>query len=160
MIFTALFWGMTHAQESYSWKMVYALIAQKFPSVPEITARALQERLSRHEVIVIDVRTREEYRIGHIENAKHHSSIDDVIAHYAPTQELVFYCSVGYRSAEMIEKLRTKGFLNAYNLKGSIFMWANSGHNIYRGEKEVHTVHPYSSVWGSLLDKKYHAYTY
>jgi hypothetical protein len=70
---------------------------------------------------------------------------------------IVVYCSVGYRSARIAERLREQGFTNASNLEGSIFRWANEGRPVYRDSTEVDAVHPYDRTWGTLLDDRYHA---
>ena len=39
-------------------------------------------------------------------------------------QAIVVYCSVGYRSSRLVERLQQAGYTNAFNLDGSIFQWA------------------------------------
>ena len=38
---------------------------------------------------------------------------------------IVVYCSVGYRSEKIGEKLRKAGYTNVTNLFGGLFTWAN-----------------------------------
>ena len=73
------------------------------------------------------------------------------------------YCSVGYRSSDMAQRLyraaRTEDVsLDVYNLQGGIFQWAIEEREIVdtEGEKAA-AVHPYSSVWGMLLPGKLRA---
>jgi len=68
--------------------------------------------------------------------------------------EIVVYCSIGYRSGLLAEKLRKKGYTAVRNLEGSIFEWANTGHPVYRGEQRVREVHPYDQTWRRMLDRK------
>jgi hypothetical protein len=64
---------------------------------------------------------------------------------------------VGWRSADLVTNLRAEGYHNSFNLKGSIFEWANSGQKVYKNnEKETHLVHPFNKKWGVLLEKQYH----
>jgi 3-mercaptopyruvate sulfurtransferase SseA len=63
----------------------------------------------------------------------------------------VAYCSIGYRSAAIIEDLERAGIQNVYNLEGGLFDWANQGRPIYRGEERVEEVHPFNRLWGLLL---------
>ena len=67
------------------------------------------------------------------------------------------YCSVGYRSSILAEKLQDLGFTRVYNLEGSIFKWANEGRPLAQDQTPVQKVHPYNTDWGKLLEKKYHA---
>ena len=79
--------------------------------------------------------------------------------------DVICYCSVGYRSsviAERIHDLREEGHLppglEPFNLRGSIFQWASEGRDLTRTEvsdegcveTQVTTVHPFSSLWGTL----------
>ena len=57
----------------------------------------------------------------------------DGIAKDAP---IVTYCSVGYRSGKMAERLQAAGYTNVRNLEGSIFKWANEHRPLVRGESE------------------------
>jgi predicted sulfurtransferase len=68
---------------------------------------------------------------------------------------IVVYCSVGYRSADLVNKLREKGFTKVYNLEGSIFKWRNEGNKVYSGNQEVKLVHPFNRKWGELLNKQF-----
>ena len=62
------------------------------------------------------------------------------------------YCSAGYRSGKLAERLQAAGYTNVRNLDGSIFKWANERRPLVRGESEpVTKVHPYSAIWGRLL---------
>lgn len=68
------------------------------------------------------------------------------------------YCSVGYRSAGVTQRLREAGFTNVSNLQGSIFRWANEGRPVYRDRRRVQAVHPFDARWGQLLTDSLHAY--
>lgn len=82
---------------------------------------------------------------------------------YNNTFTVVCYCSVGYRSSNVAQKLlrahkhsggEGKGAepLRIYNLEGGMFQWACEGRGLTNeaGEK-VPVVHPYSTFWGMLL---------
>eukprot|EP00483_Globobulimina_turgida_P004107 UN04115 len=63
------------------------------------------------------------------------------------------YCSVGYRSSIMTQKLQDYGIKNVHNLQGSIFKWVNEGKPIVdNNENNVTQVHTYNTLWGLLLD--------
>src|SRR6185295_10757461 len=95
--------------------------------------------------------------ISHLKNARHVTSLLEAKAVVKEQgQPMVIYCSVGYRSSALAEKLQKAGFTNVYNLEGSIFNWANEGRPVYRGTNTVAEVHPYSAKWGKLLDQRFH----
>ena len=75
-----------------------------------------------------------------------------------PDMPIVAYCSVGYRSSELVQKLTERGFTNVKNLDGSIFEWANRGYPVERDGEEVREVHPFDDRWGTLLHEDLRAY--
>jgi predicted sulfurtransferase len=79
----------------------------------------------------------------------------EIITKESKERSIVVYCSVGYRSSELADKLQEKGFKEVYNLEGSIFKWANEGREIYQDDQLVNTVHPFNGRWKQFLDKKF-----
>jgi hypothetical protein len=66
---------------------------------------------------------------------------------------IVVYCSIGYRSEKIGEKLREKGFINVKNLYGSIFEWANQGFPIVDNQGNLtHLIHTYNRNWSRWVD--------
>ena len=66
---------------------------------------------------------------------------------------IVVYCSIGYRSEKVAEKLRDKGFTKVYNLYGSIFEWINRGYPVVDGSGQVvQKVHTYNKEWSQWVD--------
>lgn len=76
---------------------------------------------------------------------------------------VVCYCSIGYRSSDMAQRLfraaRTDNIpLDVYNMHGGIFQWAIEEREIVNEDGiKAAVVHPYSSVWGKLLPVKLRA---
>lgn len=68
-----------------------------------------------------------------------------------PTRPVVAYCSVGYRSSVLVQRLRDAGFTQAVNLEGSIFAWANEGRPLESDGRTVGVVHPYAERFRLLL---------
>ena len=64
------------------------------------------------------------------------------------------YCSVGYRSARIADRLQQAGCDRVYNLEGSIFKWANEKRPLYQSDRPTTIVHPYNPLWGQLLNKR------
>jgi hypothetical protein len=64
---------------------------------------------------------------------------------------VVVYCSVGWRSAALADRLLAAGLDDVHNLRGSIFDWANKGLPLVRDGEPAREVHPYGRLWGLLL---------
>ena len=138
-----------------TWAEVEAMIARDFPSTPEISTGQLAQLMTgQGGVVILDAREKKEYQVSHIQNALHAPSLATA-EKYVPERGtmIIVYCSVGYRSAGMVKRLREIGYTEAVNLKGSIFKWANEGRPVFKGTEEVRGVHPYNKKWGALLNR-------
>ncbi len=63
---------------------------------------------------------------------------------------VVVYCSVGYRSEKIAEKLEKEGFTQVYNLYGGIFEWVNQDNPVYNEKGKTNNIHPYSWLVGPM----------
>lgn len=108
-------------------------------------------------VIIIDVRDKSEYDVSHIRNAMNFPMKKfkiEQISHISKERRLVVYCSVGYRSEKVVEKLIKNGYSNSYNLYGGIFEWINRGYAVYDTQQNsTKKIHAYSRSWGIWLEK-------
>ncbi len=140
------------------WFLLKRTLHSKFTDIRWITTEELAHRMAdkdRIPPILLDVRTPAEYEVSHLKGARQvdpkadAQSAAKAIPKDAP---IVTYCSVGYRSGEMAERLRAAGYTRVQNLEGSIFEWANEHRPLVRSDGEhVTRVHPYNAVWGRLL---------
>ena len=124
-------------------------------TVPLIKADSLKPRLS--EVIMLDTRSEEEYRVSHIQGARF-VDYDDFevkqVSDIPKDQEIIVYCSVGYRSERVGEKLQKAGYSNVKNLYGGIFGWKNEGYEVFGPKNQpTDSVHAYNRLWGKWLYK-------
>ena len=146
---------LTKPIRSMAWRLVKVWIKRCFPDAPAMTTQKLADLLENGDnlsPIVIDTRKNEEFEVSHLPNAHHARDVATVQnLGIAPDQPIVVYCSIGYRSARLVEKLREAGFSEAKNLEGSIFQWANEGRQLVRNGEAVEEVHPYNKAWGLLL---------
>ena len=137
------------------------IVRKKYPAVPQLSTAELAEWMqntNRPAPLLVDARSKEEYAISHLKGALNLPSAPAVRSSVQSTAEpIVVYCSVGYRSSALAEKLLQAGLTNVHNLDGSIFQWANEGRPVYRGTTVVKEVHPFSRKWGQLLDRKWHS---
>jgi predicted sulfurtransferase len=66
---------------------------------------------------------------------------------------IVVYCSIGYRSEKVGEKLLNEGF-TVYNLYGGIFNWKNSNNPVVdNNEIATQKVHCFNQEWSKWLLK-------
>ena len=145
---------------SSAWQRALSLIREDFPDVPQMTTARLAQLLGDEDaerIVLIDARTAEEFEVGHLRGAVRASGLRSALralGPQAPQRTVVVYCSVGYRSSQVAERLRARGVANVFNLEGSLFKWANEGRHVYRGTERVTKVHPYDEDWGRLLDPR------
>lgn len=122
-------------------------------SVPAISVDSLVNR--QNTVILLDAREPNEYAVSHLPNALpvgyNEFSLDAVkqVDKHAP---VVVYCSVGYRSERVAEKLIAAGFTNVQNLYGGIFEWCNQKNTVVDTQGQpTNKVHAYNKMWGIWL---------
>jgi len=138
---------------------VREMIRHEFPEVSQIPPDSLLAWQSKTQEVcplLLDVREDKEYAVSHLKGARRSVSEQealDTLKSVPRDTLLVLYCSVGYRSSELAEKLMSHGFTRVHNLEGSIFEWANRGLPVYRGDRRVNAVHPFDETWGTLLDR-------
>ena len=76
---------------------------------------------------IIDVRTPEEYSKGHLENAVNidwnGNNFEKTSGSLDKTKPVFVYCLSGSRSSAAVNKLRSEGFGEVYELKGGIMKW-------------------------------------
>ena len=120
-------------------------------TVPLIKADSLDQ-----DYVILDTRAKEEYEVSHLPNATwvgyRWSLQQSVIDTIPKNRPILVYCSIGYRSERVGEKLLTQGFTQVYNLYGGLFDWANHGRPIVNGQNQpTDTVHTYNQRWSKWL---------
>jgi len=123
-------------------------------SVPVIGVKEFSE--IKTNAVVFDAREKEEYNISHIEGAYYIGYNDFNIARLKGVpkdQQIVVYCSIGYRSEKIGKQLQKKGYTNVHNLYGSIFEWVNQGYPIVdKNGVETNKLHTYSRKWSQWVE--------
>ena len=126
-------------------------------TVPLISPDSLQKWLQTGKsIVILDTREPGEYKVSHIQGARSVGydkfkigSVKDI----PKNSKVIVYCSVGYRSERIGEKLKDEGFVDVYNLYGGIFEWKNRGLPIYDQDNQTDSIHAYSKKWGVWLKK-------
>ena len=98
----------------------------------DLNAKQFYEMMQKEKnIIILDVRTPQEYQEGHISNAINIpvqilGQQLDKLKNFKDKKILV-YCRSGHRSAIASQILDRAGFKNVNNLKGGLFEWKTSG---------------------------------
>lgn len=125
-------------------------------TVPAIRPAQLATMLAKkpEAVLLLDTRTPAEYQVSHLRNA-HFVDFTSFKKNTFPdlprNQTVVVYCSVGYRSERVGERLKALGFQDVRNLYGGLFQWVNEGHPVYNQQGVTQNIHPYSPLWSPWL---------
>ncbi len=119
-----------------------------------------------HEVtdtmVFLDAREWREYEVSHLRKAHwigYNKFRKKELKNISKNKHLVVYCTVGYRSERIGEKLNKMGYDHVSNLYGGIFEWKNKGNTVVdMNNNPTDSVHVYDHSWGIWLDKGYKVY--
>jgi rhodanese-related sulfurtransferase len=97
-------------------------------SKTSLTANEFEQGILQDSVQLLDVRTAGEYTSGHIKNAlladwKDVNEFNRRINFIDKERPVYVYCLGGGRSAAAAEQMRSKGYLQVYELKGGMNAW-------------------------------------
>lgn len=95
--------------------------------VNQLGSREFNRIINDRDGILLDVRTQNEFRNGHIENAGqlNYYALDfkKKILLLPRNQDIYLYCNTGYRSQKAAEILIKNGYTNVYNLEHGTMEW-------------------------------------
>ena len=124
-------------------------------SVPELGVQAAAHDSA--SCVFLDSREPREYAVSHISGAipvgYDHFDLQNLPPDLPKDQRIVVYCSVGYRSEKVTEKLKKGGFTNVSNLYGGIFEWVNQDFPVVNQNGATDEVHAYNRSFGIWLRK-------
>ena len=105
-----------------------------FAQVTDINPRSAKRKL-KNDVIVLDVRTADEFKSGHIEGAVNIDVLDSTtflnrIAKLEKDKTYLVYCRSGKRSANASTIMLNNGFSSLYNMKGGILAWEKKKYKV------------------------------
>ena len=148
-------WSMTEGEDGMA-KMIVT-VRRSFPRVAQLPTAELTAWLAdkrRPPPQILDVRELDEFAVSHLHGAlqvRPDAPASEVLARIDPQRPIVVYCSVGYRSSKLAQRLIDEGGKDVRNLEGSIFAWANEGRPLEKDGRPAKTVHPCNGVFGRLL---------
>ena len=151
VLFSISFTGFAQIKSKAYATMLHTLYKE---TVPLINVTELKKQ---PDAVLLDTRTKAEYDVSHLPNARW-VGYDDFemnrIEGIPKNANVVVYCSVGYRSERIGEKLLKAGYQRVHNLNGSLFEWVNEGNAVVDNhEKPTKRVHAYSKLWGIWLNR-------
>ena len=129
----------------FSLKNIHQNILEDYEGVQHISRQTLINVLksaNKTDVLIFDVREKDEYAVSHIKDAKlllpstWKSSFFKKYGEQVKGKKIIFYCSVGVRSTKMAkylgQSLKEQGAKEIYNLEEGIFGWANEGAPLFK----------------------------
>jgi rhodanese-related sulfurtransferase len=138
------------------------LVRTRFKDVPHLTTSQLADWLAdsqRPTPLLLDVRSAAEYAVSHLPDARQidpDSSPEEIMGELPKDRPWVLYCSVGYRSSYLAQRLMQAGATEVANLDGAIFSWVREGRQIQFSGPDIR-VHPYSKIAAKLLRPEHRA---
>ena len=102
-------------------------VAQSEPAAKVIEPVEFQKEMQREEVLLIDVRTPEEFEAGHLEKAVNIDFLSEDFlektADLDKSKPILIYCRSGNRSGKAAVLLRAEGFKDITDLKVGYKAW-------------------------------------
>lgn len=96
---------------------------------PEAAQSVIDEAST--DLVVLDVRTPDEFGAGHLENAinldYYAGDFGDQLAGLDKDVPYVLYCNSGNRSADTLDMMAERGFAKVTEIDGGIQAWAQAG---------------------------------
>lgn len=134
---------------------VHQNISSLFTDVEHINAQEFMS-LANDELVIFDIREKAEYAVSHLDNAilvspdMSAAEFIEKFGGFLENKQGVFYCSVGHRSSEFVERINQyQEDLNLVNLEGGLFNWVNEQRSI-----SGKGIHPYNDEWGKFVKDK------
>lgn len=86
---------------------------------------------NKNDILILDVRTPEEYQNGYLNQAEFLNFYDpdfkNSLNELEKSQAVAVYCAVGARSYQAMELMKTLGFKEVYHLEGGLVQWQREG---------------------------------
>lgn len=111
--------------------MIFAVACSAQQNSEDVKPAEAKKMMNDEGVVVLDVRTDDEWNEGHLEGAEHidfySEDFDQQLADLPKDKEYVVYCHSGNRSGQAVQKMKKAGFENVHNLEGGISAWKREG---------------------------------
>ena len=134
---SASFMACQSPSDSNQTKSSESAVSSTQGEIKLLDAVTFNDAVSNKEVVLLDVRTPEEFSEGHLENAlnidfQNMNSFAEKIATLDKSEPVYLYCRSGGRSGRASSYLKEQGFSLVHDLDGGISSWSNSGLKIVK----------------------------
>jgi len=105
-------------------------------TIEKVNPKEYLKRMNSIKVQLVDIRTHEEFKQGHIENADNMNVLDSSfikqITKYQKDIPVYVYCTAGGKRSEDAAKILKENGHNVVNLEGGIIEWTKSGNKVVK----------------------------
>jgi rhodanese-related sulfurtransferase len=126
----------------YLWLIAIVLLLGgcQAPDDRLLDPREAMDMIQRHrddaDFLLIDARTPEEFRLGHIAGARlinyYDPDFSDQLDSLDRNALILFYCRSGNRTSHVLKMAHRRGFARVYDLRGGILAWQQAGFSLVR----------------------------
>jgi len=97
-------------------------------SIITINASEFKKKVSEQDTIILDVRTPDEYKTGHLSGSinldfNNRTSFTNSLKSLDKNKTYLVYCRSGNRSSQAVDLMAEQGFTDLVNLEGGIISW-------------------------------------
>jgi rhodanese-related sulfurtransferase len=104
--------------------------------ISSISVQNVKELLSEDDLLILDVRSKEEFSAGHLKGSKNIpvQSLSLKIASLLDwkNKKVLVYCHSGGRSMAASQMLKKSGFTKIYNMAGGVSTWVGAGNKLVK----------------------------
>ncbi len=121
--------------------IIYAIsinnVKSQAPNGSTVSVQEVKKSMdSKEKATIVDVRTPEEYKEGHLKNSVLLTldAIDSESAHALPdkNQTLYVYCRSGHRSTQAVAQLQQMEYTHVHSMDGGITAWKKAGFQVIK----------------------------
>jgi len=111
--------------------LVFSFYKSLFSPIKSIGQHQATLLINREDAIVVDIRSQEEFRKGHIAGARHllPSQIDSksaTLLENSAEAPIIVVCANGVSAGGVASKLHKQGFKRVFNLRGGMSEWLSA----------------------------------
>ncbi|AYW91271.1 rhodanese-like domain-containing protein [Yersinia pseudotuberculosis] len=133
-----------HPILSLAWVLLFGAVVftsfkNSLSKVKEVTRSEATRLINKEDAVVVDIRTREDYRKGHIANSINlipsdikNGNLGELEKH--KTQPIIVVCAMGTTSRASADMLSKAGFERVFTLKEGISGWSGENLPLARGK--------------------------
>jgi len=137
--------SLTDAQKRQTIEKMVVKYRTDFPDVVEMDSRRAIDLRKDKKIVFIDVRRPNEQEVSMLPGAITHKAYLQNPDKYTDYIK-IGYCTIGYRSGQFAQMLKTKG-ITIYNLYGGMLAWLHAGGKVYDESGQSHRIHVYGRPW-------------